>query len=237
MRGASDKGMYNPVFEYNSKKLLEEAGLFFVGKKTVYLALHERGKRKKTVGFAGLVGKNDELCINVTIRNKDMKPEEWPDIQSIKMIMDNGCEIVGEIKKIPEQKKEIKETGLVINPDRSENVKWNQIVNQFKKVHPFGDEREYVALELKDLTLLSGEHQRLMNNSFLLHGFYNYRHIILGRTCGFASSGENAVYLGVPGVYYEREKQIAVMFGFQGFECAGQVEVGKFGYYMREVKI
>ena len=45
-------------------------------------------------------------------------------------------------------------------------------------------------------------------------------------------------FLGVPGVYYEREKMVALMFGFEAFECCGgKAEPGKFGYYLRRVRI
>lgn len=226
--------MYNPASEYNSKKLLEETGLFFVGKKMVYLSLWERGKRNKTVGFAELVGKNNDLGIRINIKNKDGNFQEWPEIQSIKIIMENGHEIIGEVKKRQENEKEILGCEM---PCKKEDLKWKQIMEQYKKIHPFGDERECVAVELKDLALLAPQLHKLTNNSFLLHGFYNYRHLILAKKCGFANPDERTIYLGVPGVYYEREKQVAIMFGFQGFECVGQVEVGKFGYYMKEVQI
>ena len=98
----------------------------------------------------------------------------------------------------------------------------------------------------------------MANNSFLLHGFYNYRHIILGREPLEEADGDGTAkgaekekanqgkkrekygnfYLGVPGVYYEREKMVALMFGFEAFECCGgRAEPGKFGYYLRRVKI
>ena len=115
--------------------------------------------------------------------------------------------------------------------------KWERILKQYKVVHPFGDDRAFVALELKDFGVLAEQYQRLMYNSFLLHGFYNYRHVILGKNCKLRDFEKDCYYLGVPGVYYEREKQVAVMFGFEGFESADCIEVGKFGYYMREVKI
>ena len=79
--------------------------------------------------------------------------------------------------------------------------------------------------------------QILINNSFLLHGFYNYRHLILGKDCRIGGGGDMCFYLGVPGVFFEREKMVAVMFGFEGFECAGPVEIGKFGYYLRSVEL
>ena len=110
--------------------------------------------------------------------------------------------------------------------------KWDQLRQIYPVVHPYEDEREYISVQPKDFVIMTGDYQHLANNSFLLHGFYNYRHIILGR------EPDEAFYLGVPGVYYEREKMVALMFGFEAFECkGGNAEAGKFGYYLRKVKI
>lgn len=113
--------------------------------------------------------------------------------------------------------------------------KWKQLMQLYPVVHPYEDDRAYISIEPKDFVVMSGNYQHLANNSFLLHGFYNYRHIILGKEKG----GETElVYLGVPGVYYEREKMVALMFGFEAFECAGGIaQQGKFGYYLRQVQI
>lgn len=115
--------------------------------------------------------------------------------------------------------------------------KWEQLKTQYKTVHPFGDEREFISIELKDFIILRDSCQKLIHNSFLLHGFYNYQHLILGKDCQLGKEGETCFYLGVPGVFFEREKMVAVMFGFEGFESAGAVEAGKFGYYLRRVEI
>lgn len=115
--------------------------------------------------------------------------------------------------------------------------KWEQLCRRYKSVHPFGDERMYLSIEPRDFTILQPPYQRLVNNSFLLHGFYNYRHLLLGPDEEIGTSGETCFYLGVPGTYFEREKMVAVMFGFEGFECNGPVETGKFGYYMRRVEL
>ncbi len=112
------------------------------------------------------------------------------------------------------------------------NDKWEQLKQIYSVVHPYKDERQYIAIQPKDFVIMTGDYQHLANNSFLLHGFYNYRHIVLGRET------DNNFYLGVPGVYYEREKMVALMFGFEAFECdGGRAEAGKFGYYLRKVKI
>lgn len=118
-------------------------------------------------------------------------------------------------------------------PKASYNLKedkWEQILDSYEKIHPYGDERIYVKLEPKDFIILQAKYQHLVNNSFLLHGFYNYRYIILGK--------EQDYYLGVPGVFYEREKMVALMFGFEAFECpGGTARAGEFGYYLRKVEL
>lgn len=108
--------------------------------------------------------------------------------------------------------------------------KWEQLLTTYEQIHPYGDNRIYVKLAPKDFIVLRENYQHLVNNSFLLHGFYNYRYLILGK--------EKDFYLGVPGVFYEREKMVALMFGFEAFECeGGKAEEGKFGYYLRKVEL
>ena len=117
------------------------------------------------------------------------------------------------------------------------NDKWQQLMQVYPVVHPYDDDRKYVSIEPKDFVIMTGDYQHLANNSFLLHGFYNYRHIVLGKEAD-PSDPNGSFYLGVPGVYYEREKMVALMFGFEAFECnGGRAEPGKFGYYLRKVKI
>ena len=73
----------------------------------------------------------------------------------------------------------------------------------------------------------------MVQNSFLLHGFYHYRHLLLGRQ----RQGKNFQYfLGVPGVFYEKEKEAALFYGFESFEGATTPATeGSFGYYMKRV--
>lgn len=122
--------------------------------------------------------------------------------------------------------------------------KWEQLCRNYRQLHPFGD-KTYISLTPRDFVVLRKEYQQLVNNSFLLHGFYNYRHLILGKE---AVKEGDVYYLGVPGTYYDREKMVAVMFGFEGFEASGtapnQTEntegataPGTFGYYMKRVEI
>lgn len=121
--------------------------------------------------------------------------------------------------------------------------KWEQILDTYDQIHPYGDDRVYVKIAPKDFIILSSNCQHLVNNSFLLHGFYNYRYVILGRDENSlrelsSSSQEREYFLGVPGVFYEREKMVALMFGFEAFECEGSdPKPGDFGYYLRKVEL
>ena len=137
--------------------------------------------------------------------------------------------------------------------------KWQQLCALYPVCHPFGSKEDYVSITPGDFVVLRKEYQNLVSNSFLLHGFYNYHHIILGKKED--PMGE-IYYLGVPGAYYEREKMVAVMFGFEGFQVSDQkrnsgvtglthtdttiaqkdhtvqrTPTGAFGYYMRRVEI
>lgn len=112
--------------------------------------------------------------------------------------------------------------------------KWEQLCRYYKKIIPFGDDRDYLSIEPRDFVILCGKYQELVQNSFLLHGYYNYGHVILTRIKG----EEDKYYIGVPGVYYEKEKQAALLFGFEGFEGGSEnLREGAFGYYMKRVEI
>lgn len=113
--------------------------------------------------------------------------------------------------------------------------KWLQLCKEYPNVHPFPSRKVFLSIRPEDFIILQQEYQKLVQNSFLLHGFYNYGHMILGK---LSEEKETPIYIGVPGVYYEQEKRAAQMFGFVGFESIEHpVQAGSYGYYMIEVKI
>ena len=139
---------------------------------------------------------------------------------------------------VPAAAESVPEGGLPA-PDREEPVcygdKWMQLCHMYPTIHPFGDGREYLSIAPRDFVVLRQDFQKMVHNSFLLHGYYNYRHLILGKI-----SGRNGFdyYLGVPGNFYDREKMVAEMFGFEAFEGEGeQARPGDFGYYMKKVEL
>ena len=86
-----------------------------------------------------------------------------------------------------------------------------------------------------DFVILQSNAYRLVQNSFLLHGYFNYDHLILAQVSRKSGS---QYYIGVPGNFYEKEKQVAIMYGFSSFECRREpAEEGDFGYYMIKVEL
>ncbi len=113
--------------------------------------------------------------------------------------------------------------------------KWEQLCRMYPVVHPIGNQVDFLKITPEDFVVLRQEYQGLVRNSFLLHGYYNYNHILLGKY-------PDKYYIGVPGIMHEQERLAAAMFGFVGFEAAmtpkEQRETGdRFGYYMMEVEI
>ena len=75
------------------------------------------------------------------------------------------------------------------------------------------------------------------NNSFLLHGYYNYRYLILARLEN--PRGNPRFLLGVPGHYYSNEKYMATMFGFPHFVLSKKQPSGdgRFGYWYTDIQL
>lgn len=94
-------------------------------------------------------------------------------------------------------------------------------------------------LQRKDITMLPRCEWRLANNNFLLHGYYNYRHLVL-------LDNGTVLKLGVPGIYHEKEARAAEGFGFPEFINAKETKLSLkpeecnkeelFGYWCRQVR-
>jgi len=125
--------------------------------------------------------------------------------------------------------------GTAKQPVKLLEDKWQQLCVIYPHINPFHDKREYLSIGPSDFVLFPAAAYKMVNNSFLLHGYYNYRHLILTRV---ERKGESVYYIGVPGNYFEKEKQVAIMFGFESFECEEEpAQTGDFGYYMMRTEL
>ena len=106
--------------------------------------------------------------------------------------------------------------------------RWQRLLHTYPVIHPLKNEMDYLSISPKDISILPEKEQPLAHNSFLLHGYYNYHHIILGQYHG-------QFCIGVPGTYHRREAMVARMFGFPEFEEVSERITGSFGYYMTQI--
>ena len=94
-------------------------------------------------------------------------------------------------------------------------------------------------IQRKDMVCLPRCEWRHANNSFLIHGYYNYHHLIL-------KVRDDRLKLGVPGVYHPQEEKAAESFGFPEFIPAEELDLKltdeekndreKFGYWCRDIR-
>lgn len=96
----------------------------------------------------------------------------------------------------------------------------------------------YEKIQRQELSRLPRREWRIANNSFLLHGFYNYHHLLYIEEDG-------QVWIGVPGIFHEKEQAAANSFGFTEFRRLNGDEIEleenekniyeDFGYWCRQI--
>lgn len=139
--------------------------------------------------------------------------------------------------------------------------KWSHLVNSYQLIHIY-PEAQTILIKPKDIIVLTKQYHTLASNSFLLHSYYNYRQLLLFRYPYGTENLQNKTidlqlmqqrdtseveyYIGVAGIYNERERRLAELFGFEGFESGESrmneeskrnIYSGCFGYYMKKVEI
>ena len=117
---------------------------------------------------------------------------------------------------------------------------WEGFRKRYAKIQAFDSANgcEILTIKPQDIGLLPRENWNYGNNSFLLHGYYNYRYLILARI-GSEEQGRVRYILGVPGHYYSNEKYMASMFGFPHFVLSKKQpsQDGRFGYWYADVRM
>lgn len=93
-------------------------------------------------------------------------------------------------------------------------------------------------IQRQDLARLPKKEWKLANNHFLLHGYYNYHHLLY-------IEDDDQVWIGVPGIFHEKEKEAAKAFGFDEFrrmtDCETELSEEEkntyedFGYWCRQI--
>ena len=107
----------------------------------------------------------------------------------------------------------------------------NRPINFGEKYSPFSDGEIIQCRKIhpRDLVHFPRCDCALRGNRFLMYGYYNFGHLLLGRK----KSGH--YILGVPGGYDQQERFMASMFGFPYFKESKEIELPrvKGGYWFR----
>ena len=93
-----------------------------------------------------------------------------------------------------------------------------------------------VKIEPQDIGNFPMETWILANNSFLLHGYYQYRYLIFAL---YFNEKQWEYVIGVPGIYEPKEQFMAEMFGFGKFCPTNQkdTKMGTFGYWYQAIHL
>ena len=125
-----------------------------------------------------------------------------------------------------------------------QNAKPQEEMPAFEKVFinrdfidAFEDDYFYDCVEVTPelLKQLPIEDDAVVNNSFLVHGYYNFKHILFGKVC--ENDNNTRYFIGVPGMYCNRERVMASMFGFCNFKKSHRSDYSNpyFGYWYQEI--
>ena len=220
--GTRTKAVKLLVYEKN-EHLSGKLDLSGFGKEELILCF--RNKSGEEIRFPG----QEELSEDVTRQlQKEKKEWELSVTEGETVFLSQGFEetLGAKQEESPEKAEESSEKA-------TEEAQEEKNIEAAEEQDEWDEDKELINVppgkRVVQLTTLEDEmlFRDYVHNSFLLHGYYNYGHIILDET------GEEA-RLGVPGNYYEREQLVAQMFGFPDFEPAQDVEKitnGTFGYF------
>ena len=224
---------------------------------TQYLYEYQNGKRVRNIGFMKIEKQMDKYLIQIYAKNVD-------DIQGILFQKDSGEKYVGgwEAEMLPvEEPTTVTQQPTV--PDTSQDMQEQPAPSQMQaptegreerlqeqQIAPILPEQEevdsyipprnitYEKISRQDISRFPRREWRIANNSFLLHGYHNYHHLLYIEEDG-------KIWLGVPGIFHEKEQVAAKTFGFPEFRRLTDVDLKleeherntfeDFGYWCRQI--
>lgn len=120
---------------------------------------------------------------------------------------------------------------------KEQNDAFEKMLAEYPKLPMYGATELFDCVRImpKDIGRLDMRNWKLGVNSFLTHGFYTYQYLLLGKM-RFDDGTERPI-IGVPGVFSNREKYLANMFGFEQFIPIKKTgtRTGAFGYWIVEI--
>ena len=146
-----------------------------------------------------------------------------------------------EEESVPEEKiksvGEVDKERVMEEEKKPANDPFENILSSYPKLPMYNADElfECVRINPRDIGKLDIGNWKLGTNSFLTHGFYTYQYLMLGKM--MFQDGKKHAVLGVPGIYSNRDKYLANMFGFEQFIPVKRtgMKTGQFGYWIVEI--
>ena len=189
-----------------------------------------RGENEK---YYGTLWDQGELDLNEFVT-------EWSEETEMPDIPEDHVEEMSSVPEIVEvemeQKAEISKESLddMLVPVDVRQQSFQKMLDNCPGMYPFEDDgiESCVRLEPQDIGQMPLDCWSYGSNSFLLHGYYSYRHLILAKLKDMDPVKQNFI-LGVPGTQHSRDAFMANMFGFHNFKPIREGEEGanNFGYW------
>lgn len=181
-----------------------------------------------------------ESVLAESLRSEPVRPElaESQTGVTAESVSDTATEDIkaaGAAAKIPAETQHLQQKAHRANATQTDP--FEKLFVRADYIDAFDDDYFYDCIEVSPemLKCLNQNEIDIAGNSFLLHGYYNFRHILFGRV---RDNLDNTKYfIGVPGMYCNRERYMASMFGFNNFKKSHRSDYANpyFGYWYQEI--
>lgn len=163
------------------------------------------------------------------------RPQTGVTAESVSDTATEDIKAAGAAAKIPAETQHLQQKAHRANATQTDP--FEKLFVRADYIDAFDDDYFYDCIEVspEKLKCLNQNEIDITGNSFLLHGYYNFRHILFGRV---RDNLDNTKYfVGVPGMYCNRERYMASMFGFNNFKKSHRSDYANpyFGYWYQEI--
>lgn len=163
------------------------------------------------------------------------RPQTGVTAESVSDTSAEDIKAAGVVAEIPAETQHLKSKAH--RADATQMDPFEKLFVRADYIDAFDDDYFYDCIEVspEKLKCLKQNEIDIAGNSFLLHGYYNFRHILFGRV---RDNLDNTKYfIGVPGMYCNRERYMASMFGFNNFKKSHRSDYANpyFGYWYQEI--
>ena len=185
---------------------------------------------------AMLAGKSEMVQTKqIVVEEQQIVQTKQAEVAAESVPMPENIKAAGAAAKIPAETQHLQQKAHRANATQTDP--FQKLFVRADYIDAFDDDYFYDCIEVspEKLKCLNQNEIDIAGNSFLLHGYYNFRHILFGRV---RDNLDNTKYfIGVPGMYCNRERYMASMFGFNNFKKSHRSDYANpyFGYWYQEI--